>query len=67
MKIEHDDYAFEPAELQAFDTPSVEEQLTRLLETTIKDDRRLMAAAVQAVTPDQLSKALEQMSERLKE
>jgi hypothetical protein len=38
----------------------------RLLETTIKDDRRLMAAAVQAVTPDELAKALELIAERLK-
>ena len=39
----------------------------RLLKTTIKDDRRLMASAVQAVTPDELAKALEQMAERIRE
>jgi len=66
MKIEHGDYAFTKAELQSFETASIEDRAIRLLENTIRDYQRLMAAAVQAVTPDELSMALEQIEKRIR-
>jgi len=48
-------------------TLSVDERLIRLLETTIKDDRRLMRAVVQATTVEELEKARELMAERIRE
>lgn len=39
----------------------------RLLKATIKDDRRLMADAVQATKDDELYKALRQMEQMIKE
>ena len=47
--------------------PNVDDQLTRLLENTIKDDRRLMRALVQATTVEQKLAAENAIEKRLKE
>jgi len=67
MNIEHGDYAFQKAELQAFDTPSIEDRAIRLLQDTIEDYKRLMRDVVQATTVEQKLAAESAIERRLKE
>tara|TARA_R110000868_G_scaffold211993_2_gene462025 strand:+ start:6936 stop:7181 length:246 start_codon:yes stop_codon:yes gene_type:complete len=80
MKIEHGDYAFKKAELQAFEVPSIDDQIASLLaqqielhqgrirklEAIIENDRRLMRDAWQTNDAGVLDSLLAQMRERTK-